>query len=390
MIRRSVLVAFVAAALVATPAAGAAEPAPSAGTWLVSQFTNGDRLVNFPGGPGDPGLTADGVYGLAAAGVGQSTSAKAMAWLSANLPEFIGKGEESFTGPIVKIALAAQTQGVDARKFGGVDLIKRLGELQDPVGRFRDLGDPEWDESNAFTQALAIIVLHRAAVPVDKAVAFQVSTQCPDGGFPIAFGESVCKSDVDATAMVLQALPAAGVQNPAALAWFVKQQQADGGFPSATGPANANTTGLAVGALVAGGAVQAADKAVAYLRTLQVGCAGPEAQRGAIAYDSTGFEAGKAVRATAQGMLGLARVSLADVSAASASAGVPAIDCATTPSPEPSAVPSAPLPAGPAEAPVDPPLAVTGPDQAVPLTLFGSFAVLAGAVLVLVSRRRKG
>jgi hypothetical protein len=384
VIRKSALVAFVAAALVAAPQAQAAEAAPSAGTWLVSQFTNGDRLINFPGGPGDPGLTADGVYGLAAAGVGQSTSAKAMAWLSANLPDFVGKGEESFTGPIVKIALAAQTQGLDPRQFGGVDLIKRLGELQDAAGRFRDKGDPEWDESNAFTQALAIIVLHRAALPLDKATAYLLSAQCPDGGFPIAFGEETCKSDVDATTMVLQAL-----KNPAALSWLVKQQQADGGFPAAVGPSNANTTGLAVGALLAGGQVGAADKAVAYLKTLQVGCAGPETQRGAIAYDSTGFEAGKAVRATAQAMLGLARVSLLDVSATSASAGVPAIECATTPP----STPAPPVPAGPAEAPVDPPvdppLAVTGPDQAVPLTLFGSFAVVAGAVLLLVSRRRK-
>ncbi|WP_052684380.1 LPXTG cell wall anchor domain-containing protein [Lentzea aerocolonigenes] len=381
--RRSALVALVATALVATPQAQAAEVAPAAGTWLVSQFVPGDHLINFPGGPGDPGLTADGVYGLAAAGVGQSASAKAMAWLSANLPDFIGKGEESFTGPVAKIALAAQVQGLDARKFGGVDLIERLTELQDADGRFRDKGDPEWDESNAFTQSLAIIVLRRAALPLDKATTYLVSTQCPDGGFPIVFGEATCKSDVDATTMVLQAL-----RNPAALAWLVKQQQADGGFPAAVGPSNANTTGLAVGALVAGGQAGAADRAVAYLRTLQVGCAGPEAQRGAIAYDSTGFEAAKAVRATAQAMLGLARVGLVDVSAASASAGVPAIECATTPpSTPPSAEPSVPAPAGPA--PVDPPLAATGPDQAVPLTLFGSFAVVLGAALLFVSRRRK-
>ncbi|MET9626804.1 LPXTG cell wall anchor domain-containing protein [Lentzea sp. NPDC006480] len=379
--RKSALVAFIAAALVATaPQVQAAEAAPSAGTWLVSQFTQGDRLISFPGGPGDPGLTADGVYGLAAAGVGQSTSAKAMAWLAANLPDFIGTGEESFTGPIAKIALAAQTQGLDPRQFGGVDLIKRLTELQDADGRFRDKGDPEWDGSNAFTQSLAIIVLRRAALPVDKPVAFQVSAQCPDGGFPIVFGEETCKSDVDATTMVLQAL-----KNPVALSWLARQQQPDGGFPAAVGPSNANTTGLAVGALLAGGQVESADKAVAYLKTLQVGCSGPEAQRGAIAYDSTGFEAGKAVRATAQAMLGLARMSLVDVSAASASAGVPAIECTTTPAP----ATSVPAPAGPAEAPVDPPLAATGPDQAVPLTLFGSFAVVVGAVLLLVSRRRK-
>lgn len=387
MIRKSALVAFIAAALVATPQAQAAEAAPTAGTWLVSQFADGNHLLRGPGMI-DAGLTADGVYALAAAGVGQSTSAKAIAWLSApeNLPGFIGDGKtESYTGGVVKLALAAQTQGLDPTKFGGVDLLARLAALQDESGRFRDLGDPEWDESNAFTQALAIIVLKRAALPFGKAVTYQVSTQCQDGGFPISFGEPVCKSDVDGTAMVLQALVAAGEETASAKAfgWLAAQQTADGGFPSATTGVNANSTGLAVGALVAGGRAEAADKAVAYLRTLQVGCAGPE--RGAIAYDSTGFELYAAIRATTQAMLGLARVSLADVSASSASPGVPAIDCTTPPpSPEP------PAPGGPAETPVvDPPLAVTGPDQAVPLTLFGSFAVLAGAVLVFVSRRRK-
>lgn len=391
MIRKSVLAAVVAAALVATPAARAAEPAPTAGTWLVSQFADGDHLLQGPGMI-DAGLTADGVYALAAAGVGKSTALKASAWLAqpAQLAPLIGDGEaESYVGGLVKLALVAQTLGTDAHKFADVDLLKRLAELQEESGRYRDKGDPEFDTTNAFTQALAIIVLHRAALPAGKAVAYQVSTQCPDGGFPISFGEPACKSDVDATVMVLQALVAAGEKTASVKAfdWLVAQQKPDGGFPSATTGANANSTGLAVGALVAGGRAEAADKAVAYLRTLQVGCAGPQAQRGAIAYDGKGFELYPAVRATTQAVLGLARVSLADVSAASAAAGVPAIECTTTPPSSPS-VPAGP--AGPAETPVaDPPLAATGPDHAVPLTLFGSFAVLAGAVLVFVSRRRK-
>lgn len=387
MIRKSALVALLATALVATPAQAAE---PSSGTWLVSQFVDGDHLLKAPDLI-DHGLTADGVYALAAAGVGKSTAVKAAAWLAQpeQLSYFVGDGEaESYVGGLAKLALVAQTLGTDPHEFADVDLLARLSALQEESGRFRDRTDPDSDQTNAFTQALAIIVLKRAALPFDKAVTYQLSTQCPDGGFPISFGEPVCKSDVDATAIVLQALVAAGKKDASvdAFGWLLKQQKADGGFPSATAGANSNSTGLAVGALVTGGHVEAADKAVAYLRTLQVGCSGPEAQRGAIAYDSTGFELYPAIRATPQAMLGLSRVSLADVSASSATAGVPAIDCTTTPAP----TPSEPAPAGPAETPVaDPPLAATGPDQAVPLTLFGSFAVLAGAVLLFVSRRRK-
>jgi LPXTG-motif cell wall-anchored protein len=388
VIRKSVLVALVAAALVATPRAQAAEP--SSGTWLAGQFVNGDHLLKAPD-LADPGLTADGVYALAAAGVGRSTATKAAAWLGEpeQLSFLVGNGEaESYVGGLVKLALVAETLGTDPHAFAGVDLLARLAELQEESGRYRDRTDPSFDQTNAFTQALAIIVLRRAEQPFAKALAYQVSTQCPDGGFPVAFGASGCQSDVDGTAMVLQALLAAGEKTASAkaLAWLVAQQKADGGFPATTGGSNANSTGLAVGALVAGGRTEAADKAVAYLKTLQVGCAGPEAARGAIAYDSAGYELYPAIRATTQAMLGLARVSLADVSAASATPGVPAVDCTTTPAPAPS---SAPAPAGPAQTPADPPLAATGPEQTVPLTLFGSFAVLAGAVLVAVSRRRK-
>ncbi|HEX7307536.1 LPXTG cell wall anchor domain-containing protein [Lentzea sp.] len=398
MIRKSALVAVIAAALVATPQAQAAEVSPS--TWLAGQFAGGDRLLRFPNDPasGDPGLTADGIYALAAAKAGKSTATKAAAWLAASpqLETFVGDGDaESYVGGLTKLALVAQTLGTDPAEFGGVDLLDRLGALQEPSGRFRDRTDPSFDQTNAFTQALAIIVLKRAGQDVAKPVAFQAAAQCPDGGFPIVFGEAVCKSDVDGTAQVLQALLAAGEKTASAKAldWLVAQQQADGGFQAMTPPTNANTTGLAVGALVAGGRTAAADKAVAFLKTLQVGCAAPEAQRGAIAFDGNGFDAGTVVRSTVQGMLGLARVSLAEVSASSATAGVPAIDCTTTPPSSTTPEPTVPAPAGP-EAPVTqpvaPPLAATGPDQAVPLTLAGSFAVLAGAVLLVVSRRRKG
>lgn len=395
VIGRSALVALVATALVVTPQAQAAEAAPSAGTWLVSQFEGGDHLLQGPG-LADAGLTADGVYALAAAGVGRTTAVKAAAWLARpdQLNFLIGEGDESYVGGLVKLALVAQTLGTDPHAFAGVDLLERLAPLQEESGRYRDATSPGFDQTNAFTQALAIIVLKRAALPFDKAVAYQVSTQCPDGGFPIAFEQAPCKSDVDGTAMALQALLAAGEKtaSPKALTWLAAQQEANGGFPSATAGANANSTGLAVGALAEGGLTQAADKAVAYLKSLQVGCSGPEARRGAVAYDSAGFEPYPAIRATTQAVLGLARVSLADVTASAAVPGVSAIDCATTPPvTTTTAVPvPVPAPGGPAEAPADPPLAVTGPDQAVPLTLFGSFAVLAGAVLLLVSRRRKG
>src|SRR6185369_9479167 len=88
-----------------------------------------------------------------------------------------------------------------------------------------------------------------------------------------------CDNQVDATALVEQALLAVGDQAGAkvGLDWLVSQQKADGGFTDEavkTLPENANSTGLAAQALRVGGRTAAADKAVAYLLARQVGCTG--------------------------------------------------------------------------------------------------------------------
>ncbi|MFI6448233.1 hypothetical protein [Kitasatospora sp. NPDC050543] len=135
---------------------------------------------------------------------------------------------------------------------------------------------------------------------------------------------------MDATALAAQALAATGRQAKAqaGLGWLTAHQGADGGF-AATGAAtaNANSTGLAAQALLSAGRLGAGLKAWSYLTKLQLGCAAAPADRGAVAYDGTGFNAATAPRATTQAVLGLAGTGLAELTAHGSRPAAPALAC---------------------------------------------------------------
>lgn len=306
--------------LVAAPAAAAAthDKADAAAGWLARQMTDGERFEADFGGQKfpDQGLTIDAIFAFAAAGVSDTNAGKAIAWLAK--PEvttgYVGGGAEAYAGAHAKLMLAAQIRGKDPASFGGVDLKTGLLSLLTPSGRFSDRSE-YGDYSNALSQSLALLALDRTpgGAPA-SAVTFLAGTQCADGGFPQNFGEATCTSDVDATATVVQALRATGdpVNAREGTSWLVTKQHANGGFGFGTNAPNANSTGLAAEAL-AGHRPAAAVKAREFLRSLQTGCAGAEADRGAIAYDATGLNPTTAPRATAQAILGLARIPLSDL-----------------------------------------------------------------------------
>ncbi|MFE6610469.1 prenyltransferase/squalene oxidase repeat-containing protein [Amycolatopsis sp. NPDC057786] len=305
-------------ALVAAPAAAAAthNKADAAAGWLARQMTDGERFEADFGGQKfpDQGLTIDAIFAFAAAGVSDTNAGKAIAWLAK--PEitsgYVGSGTEAYAGAHAKLLLAAQVRGKNPASFGGVDLKAGLLSLLTPSGRFSDRSE-YGDYSNALSQSLALLALDRTGDVPAPAVTFLAGTQCPDGGFPLNFGEATCTSDVDATATVVQALRATGdpVNAGEGTAWLVTKQHPNGGFGFGTDAPNANSTGLAAQALA--GHRPAAVKAREFLRSLQTGCAGAEADRGAIAYDATGPNPSTAPRATAQAILGLARVPLSDL-----------------------------------------------------------------------------
>ena len=301
--QKLIIAAVLGASLVTTavPAsAGTAHRVDAAAGWLARQMADGERLETEFGGVKypDQGLTIDAIFAFAAARTARDHSDRAIAWLAK--PEisgaYLGTDGESYAGAHAKLVVAARVKGKNPADFGGTDLIAGLKALQAPSGRYSDRSQ-FGDFSNAFTQSYAVLALKDTL-----ATSFLAGSQCPDGGFPVTFETSPCVSDVDATAIVIQALRAQGRPVRNALTWLESKQQADGGFPSAQGGSNANSTGLAAQV------IRSAAKARDYLRSLQV-CDGPEA--GAIAFDASGFNKANAARATTQAVLGLTGANLA-------------------------------------------------------------------------------
>jgi hypothetical protein len=336
----AVLATVTAAALVVPATASATTPAKQsadvAAGWLARQLVDGDHLVTVFGGVAypDTGLTIDGILAFASAGVADTAAGRATTYVATNLAGYIGDGTtESYAGATAKAALAAEVRGLNPASFGGTDLPTRLRALLMPSGRFSDKS-AFGDFSNAFSQSLAILALDRTPghAPA-SAVNFLAGTQCADGGFPLDLAATPCVSDTDSTAMVVQALQATGRigKSQQGLTWLAGKQQANGGLSVGSGdPAvapNANTTGLAGQAFRAGLRLAAAKKAKTFLSGLQVGCAGVPANRGAIAYDATGYNADTVVRATTQSVLGLGGRGLAQLTSAGSSVTEPTLTC---------------------------------------------------------------
>ncbi|HZI97718.1 MAG TPA: hypothetical protein VFD41_09360 [Actinomycetales bacterium] len=381
-------------------AADLPDPPGAAADWLVSQLTDSDHYVgSYPcGTPGDPdaictfedyGLTADGVLALVAAGGHQADVTAMTDYLAANADAYVTAFGTSYAGSIAKLLLIATVTDRDPRAFGGHDLVADLEEHRGTVeaGRYSDI-PADFDSSNAIVQSLAIIALARAGETVpNDAVAFLIDQQCPDGGFQAQFptDDGACASDPDTTGFALQALAAAGgtgAAGDAAVAariWLRDTQLADGHW-DAEGTVNA-TALASVALLLVGDDTQAS---LNWLEAAQLADGSLPVNPGAQSGDG---------RATTQAVLTLAGESLLSVGpggtarvslVGNAPTEVP--PAAQSPAEEPAAAPDdGGLVAG--EAGTTGALARTGADPLLP-SATAVLLVLAGAGLVLVSRRR--
>ncbi len=341
--RAAVLLATVAVGCTAVAAPALAAPSPAApphskaqnaSGWLARQMVQGSHFVTVFDKATYPaqGETIDAILAFAATKTANDYGARAATWLAkpAVLSNYIGAGTESYAGATAKVILAAEVRGLNPASFGQVNLITRLSKLLTASGRYSDHSS-FGDFSNAFSQSLAIIALSRRGGAPAKAVSFLMSSECKDGGYPLDFAAKTCVSDPDSTALDVQALLAAG-QRAAAIrgvAWLARAQKSSGGIDAAGGTRpNANTTGLAGEAFAAAGWPHEEALAAKFLHGLQRTCSAPPAQRGALPYDSTGFAKKTAVDATAQGILGLADIGLAKLSASGSSIITPKLPCA--------------------------------------------------------------
>ncbi|MFE7561643.1 prenyltransferase/squalene oxidase repeat-containing protein [Kitasatospora sp. NPDC057500] len=186
-------------------------------------------------------------------------------------------------------------------------------------------GDPSYD--GVWRQSLALTALTAAKVaPADSAVAWLTGQQCADGGWPSyrADAAAACDAgteDSNATAVAIQALVALGGHQDAVdkgVQWLRANQNADGSWAYNPGnPGDANSTGLAINALLAAKAdpaTVAKDGRSAFdgLALFQLGCAAPAEQRGGFVYqtspdgtpaEANGLASGQASLAAAGGRL---------------------------------------------------------------------------------------
>jgi Eukaryotic cobalamin-binding protein len=253
------LIALMAASLTAFTAAPASagrveDTSAAAAKWLSGKL-EADGGVNSGFSKGsDPGASADAVVALAAAGVAPAsvTSAGGKTPLD-YLASIVGAKTKPNIGQLAKIALAVRATGLNPRAFGNSDLIAQISAAyNDNTGVIGD---------SVFTHSLAMLALARngAAVPA-KAASTLESLQSASGGWAFA-GKG--PADVDTTALAVQALIAVGRpanSGPAGrgLGYLHSLQNADGGFPyqspSEFGTeSNVNSTALVAQAIIAAG-----------------------------------------------------------------------------------------------------------------------------------------
>ncbi|MDR1077724.1 MAG: hypothetical protein LBL55_03515, partial [Propionibacteriaceae bacterium] len=338
-----------------------------AAAWLGRQLAVHDGVL--PGmSPQDWGLTEDAVLALAAAGVGGDQIEASVARLLASGEVYVGPAGAGSWNAKGKTILVLQVTGHDPTAWpaagGGTrDLVAELRSAVQPSGQFGAQGP---GDVFAYQQALSLLALARTAdgAPV-ASVAYLQGLQCRTAGaFLGAYGSGTAcvSSDVDGTALAVQALLAAGVSAADAsvadaVAWLESQQDASGAMA-----ANTNSTGLAVQALRAAGLSEAADltRAAAFTASLQVTCAVAadpsneftSAEVGAVAYNAAGWADGAGFglddvnsdqwrRASAQALFAFGGASLGTLTAAGATADLPVSTCQDpTPSPTPTVDPS--------------------------------------------------
>ena len=306
-------------AAAATPAHAA--PAGSAARWTAGQLHHG-VMHNAQYDWDDYGLSIDAALALKAIGGHSKAVHHVRHALEANVAAYttgttgLDTGER-YAGALAKTAVLAQISGGGARHFGGVDLIKRLvGQTYHAgpsKGRIHDTS-AYGDNANVLSQALAVRALGNAKAPYAKAARdYLLEQQCSQGFFRQYFvkdrtadqrcgkaGKSAPNVDTTAYAVIqLAALKHSGPKVKAAIhdagRWLAAHQR-DNGVVSTGGTGNTNSTGLSAWALHLAGRDHAAEKAARWVSTLQtLATSGKLAKdRGAIAFDKAGLEAGRA------------------------------------------------------------------------------------------------
>lgn len=243
------------------PAQAVARPeSETALTWLRTGRIADAPIQNPDGGfvngftpASDLGATVEVMLAGVAAGVEVNT------WRSAEghtaldfVTAQVQSGVVTDTARLSRVVFAAVVSGLDPRALAGHDLIAELKATQTASGQFGD---------TLYAHAYALLALHAAgeALP-EAAVELLLAQQQEAGGWAMFGGHEPDSADTNTTALAMQALVAAGKLEAArrALPYLRATQNEDGGFPwqkpSPWGTAtDANSTAVVVQALLAVG-----------------------------------------------------------------------------------------------------------------------------------------
>lgn len=303
-----------------TPPPTTTDPAVGAAGWLAQQFVDGTHF-DYPPTPGYPpaywgGLTASGIFALAATKTGATRIAAAADYMATQVAgdaDLAGKFGGPYDGSVATAALAAIVAGKDPTSFGTVNLLKQLKDDECPAAATKCTPGAAANIYSSVSESLTILAEARGGAtyaPSPDAVAYFLSLQCKDGGFTkdtTACGSSN-DSSIDETAYAAMALEALGghqAELTAALDWLASQRAA-GGYWVSQGGADVDSTGLAVAALDGAGRDVTAARSWLITQQMTTGpTVGAGASRGAIKYLG-GFNAVSSIKATADALLGLA------------------------------------------------------------------------------------
>ena len=349
------LILPITAALAALPILLASAAAPAKDLARAATFVVSTQQADGGFGGSGAGQTMDAIYALRAAGIDPATVMKG----GKSPADFLKANAAAAVKPAAaaKAALGARALGLDPRNVNGTNLIANITAGYD-AARGEYAGD-------AFSQSIAMLGLSCTgnALPSGAIVALR-KAQIADGGW--GFGSD---SDADTTGIALQALVAsgAGASDGAvvkAVAYLKKTQGTDGGWGFDPAESNTSSTAFVVQALIAAG--EDVDGA-----TYRKGTVGPMAYLLSQQVADGSFKGFDAAFATNQVLPAIAGRTFCNA------ADTPIAPIAAQPAPRP----AAPLPPN------------TGNGRAIagdsPLTVAGAFVLLAGAISLGAARKRR-
>lgn len=226
----------------ALPAGAEAANADRGAFWLVASQNSDGGWGASPEDASAPDITAWAMLGLEAGGLNPRDLSRGdrtpVSYLRAKV------GELQSPGDLARTILALRGAGVNARTFGGRDLVGALVKRRRANGSYEN-----WPGSTAYA-VMALRAGGAGNAAVESSISWLVKAQNGDGGW----GDTPeTSSTADGTAAAMQAIPGTKAAQRG-LTYLRKHQRSGGGFAGGSGGVNSQSTAWAVQGMIAVGA----------------------------------------------------------------------------------------------------------------------------------------